>query len=66
MPQNMHASDGLDVDNEIIILKIYQHFWASAKRREELKSFLESVHAEWLEIVSNVCICWLSLTSAVD
>lgn len=61
-----HASDGLDVDIEMIILKIYGHFSVSAKRREELKSFFDFVDAEWLEIVRHVPTRWLSLTSAVD
>jgi hypothetical protein len=60
------ASDGLDLDIETIILKIYGHFSVSAKRREELKSFFDCVHAEWLGIVCHVPTRWLSLTSAVN
>jgi hypothetical protein len=45
-----HASDGLDLVIEMIILKIYGHFSISAKKREELKSFFDFVQAEWLEI----------------
>jgi hypothetical protein len=61
-----HASDGLDLNIEMIILKIYGHFLVSTKIREELKSFFDFVHAEWLEIVCHVPIRWLSLTSPVD
>lgn len=60
-----YATDRLDVDIENIVLKIFNHFSVSAKRRDELKSFFDFVDLEWSEIVRHVPTRWLSLTPAV-
>ena len=61
-----HASDILDIDIELIVLKLYGHFASSAKRREKLQSFFTFVDLEWSEILRHVPTRWLSLTPAVD
>lgn len=60
------ALDKLDIDVENIVLKIYNHFSVSAKRRDELKSFFEFVHLQWSEILRHVPTRWLSLTPAMS
>lgn len=61
-----HACNSLDLDVEVIVLKLYSHFSSSAKRREELQSFFTFVDLEWSEILRHVPTRWLSLTPAVD
>ena len=60
-----YAIDRLDIDVENIVLKVYNHFSVSAKRREELKNFFEFVHLEWSEIIRHAPTRWLSLGPAI-
>jgi hypothetical protein len=60
------ACDALNIDKEIFVLKVYNHFSCSAKRREELQSYFEFVDLEWQEVLRHVCTTWLSLKPAAD
>ena len=55
------ALGNLNVDIENIVLKIYDHFSMSAKRRKTLKEFHVFVGTEFHEILRHVPTRWLSL-----
>lgn len=61
-----HALDQLTVDVENVVLKVYGHFSASAKRRESLKEFCQFCDVEFREILRHVTTRWLSLNPAIS
>jgi hypothetical protein len=60
-----YACDSFEVDTENIVLKTFNFFSVSAKRRKNLESFFDFVELDWSELVCHVPTRWLSLTPAV-
>lgn len=58
--------DGLPLDVESIVVKIYNHFSVFTVRTEKLKSFCESVQIEYKKLLSHSRTRWLSLYPAVE
>ncbi|XP_070622768.1 uncharacterized protein [Erythrolamprus reginae] len=56
-----HGADGLEVDIENIILKIYQYFHIYAVRPESLHEYCEFVEVEYKRLLSHSKTRWLSL-----
>lgn len=60
------AADGLPIDIQLIIGKIYQHFHIYAARVEKLKSFCEFVQVEYKKLLGHCKTRWLSLLPAIE
>jgi hypothetical protein len=58
--------DALNIDIETVVLKVYNHFSCSAKRREELQSYFEFADLELQDVLRHVFTRWLSLKPAAD
>ncbi|XP_078512407.1 uncharacterized protein LOC144772105 [Lissotriton helveticus] len=60
-----HAINGLLMDVESFVLKVYSHFSSSAKRTAELKEFFAFVDLEWQPLCRHVPTRWLTLFPAI-
>ncbi|XP_069076632.1 uncharacterized protein [Pleurodeles waltl] len=60
------AINGLSMDVESFILKVYNHFSSSAKRTAELREFFSFVDLEWQPLFRHVPTRWLTLFPAID
>ncbi|XP_055913202.1 uncharacterized protein LOC129946862 [Eupeodes corollae] len=58
--------DGLSLDVDSVVMKIYNHFSIYTVRSEKLKSFCESVQIEYKKLLSHSKTRWLSLFPAVE
>ena len=61
-----NAASKLDVDVELIVIRVFNHFSSSAGRRQQLKEFYEFLDIEWCELLRHVPTRWLSLKPAVE
>jgi hypothetical protein len=60
-----HGADMLLVENECIIIKVYNYFPIYAVRAEDLKSYCEFVYVNNRRLLSHSRTRWLLLLSAV-
>lgn len=61
-----HALQSLDIVVENVVLKIYDHFSTSAKRREQLIEFCNFAQTEFKEILRHITTRWLSINPCVE
>lgn len=61
-----HASNGLPVDVETIILKIYNYFSVYTVRTEALKEFCSQAETEYNQLLYHSKTRWLSLFPAIE
>ncbi|KAJ1148418.1 hypothetical protein NDU88_001254 [Pleurodeles waltl] len=60
------AINGLSMDVESFVLKVYNHFSSTAKRTAELREFFSFVDLEWQPLFRHVPTRWLTLFPAID
>ena len=61
-----NATDSLPIDIEVIVVKIYKHFYIYTVRVAHLKSFCEAVDMEYKKMLSFSKTRFLSLMPAVE
>jgi len=60
------ASDCLPIDIEVVVVKIYSHFYIYTVQVEELKEFCDFVEIEYKQLLGYSKMRWLALMPAVE
>lgn len=60
------AVDCLPIDIEVILVKIYSHFYIYTIRVEEFKEFCDEAEVQYKKLLGYSKTCWLTLLPALD